>query len=92
MRKKSCLGPPANQAAHASLATLLSSGFGRVKSQIAISIREDPRKLPTGGPWHWRRSLSLTEQSHIVTLLELVIHLCMLIKVPSKDTAVVVTH
>ena len=64
-----------------------------VKSADAISIRgKDLLKLRTAlVPGHWEGDLlSGSRNSHIVTLVERHSRFAMLIKVPSKDTAVVV--
>src|SRR5271156_122553 len=59
----------------------------------AISIRERPAEVADRGvPGHWEGDLlSGSRNSHIVTLVERHSRFAMLIKVPSKDTAVVVT-
>ena len=59
----------------------------------AISIRERPAEgADRAVPGHWEGDLlSGSRNSHIVTLVERHSRFAMLIKVPSKDTAVVVT-
>ena len=59
----------------------------------AISIRERPAEVADRAvPGHWEGDLlSGSRNSHIVTLVERQSRFAMLIKVPSKDTAVVVT-
>jgi IS30 family transposase len=59
----------------------------------AISIRERPAEVADRAvPGHWEGDLlSGSRNSHIVTLVERHSRFAMLIKVPSKDTAVVVT-
>ena len=59
----------------------------------AISIRERPAEVADRAvPGHWEGDLlSGSQNSHIVTLVERHSRFAMLIKVPSKDTAVVVT-
>src|ERR1700674_2666751 len=59
----------------------------------AISIRERPAEVADRAvPGHWKGDLlSGSRNSHIVTLVERHSRFAMLIKVPSKDTAVVVT-
>jgi len=59
----------------------------------AISIRERPAEVEDRAvPGHWEGDLlSGSRNSHIVTLVERHSRFAMLIKVPSKDTAVVVT-
>ena len=59
----------------------------------AISIRERPAEVADRAvPGHWEGDLlSVSRNSHIVTLVERHSRFAMLIKVPSKDTAVVVT-
>jgi hypothetical protein len=69
--------------------------FKDSRGQIAdaISIRERPAEVEDRGvPGHWEGDLlSGSRNSHIVTLVERHSRFAMLIKVPSKDTAVVVT-
>ena len=59
----------------------------------AISIRERPAEVADRAvPGHWEGDLlSGSRNSHIVTLVERHSRFAMLIKVPSKDTTVVVT-
>jgi IS30 family transposase len=59
----------------------------------AISIRERPAEVADRAvPGHWEGDLlGGSRNSHIVTLVERHSRFAMLIKVPSKDTAVVVT-
>ncbi len=59
----------------------------------AISIRERPAEVADRAvPGHWEGDLlSGSRNSHMVTLVERHSRFAMLIKVPSKDTAVVVT-
>jgi IS30 family transposase len=59
----------------------------------AISIRERPAEAEDRAvPGHWEGDLlSGSKNSHMVTLVERHSRFAMLIKVPSKDTAVVVT-
>ena len=59
----------------------------------AISIRERPAEVEDRAvPGHWEGDLlSGSKNSHMVTLVERHSRFAMLIKVPSKDTAVVVT-
>jgi len=59
----------------------------------AISIQERPAEVAERAvPGHWEGDLlSGSRNSHIVTLVERHSRFAMLIKVPSKDTAVVVT-
>src|SRR5579862_582606 len=59
----------------------------------AISIRERPAEVEDRAvPGHWEGDLlSGPKNSHMVTLVERHSRFAMLIKVPSKDTAVVVT-
>jgi IS30 family transposase len=59
----------------------------------AISIKERPAEVEDRAvPGHWEGDLlSGSKNSHIVTLVERHSRFAMLIKVPSKDTAVVVT-
>ncbi len=59
----------------------------------AISIRERPAEVADRAvPGHWEGDLlSSSRNSHIVTFVERHSRFAMLIKVPSKDTAVVVT-
>src|SRR6202142_146984 len=65
-------------------------GHGRIID--AVSIRERPAEAEDRAiPGHWEGDLlSGGENSHMVTLVERHSHFLMLIKVPSKDTAVVV--
>ena len=69
--------------------------FKDSRSQIAdaISIRERPAEVEDRAvPGHWEGDLlSGSKNSHLVTLVERHSRFAMLIKVPSKDTAVVVT-
>ena len=69
--------------------------FKDSRGQIAdaISIRERPAEVEDRAvPGHWEGDLlSGSQNSHIVTLVERHSRFAMLIKVPSKDTAVVVT-
>ncbi len=69
--------------------------FKDSRGQIAdaISIRERPAEIEDRAvPGHWEGDLiSGTKNSHIATLVERHSRFTMLIKVPSKDTAVVVT-
>jgi IS30 family transposase len=69
--------------------------FNDSRGQIpnAISIRERPAEVADRAvPGHWEGDLlSGSRNSHIVTLVERHSRFAMLIKVPSKDTAVVVT-
>jgi IS30 family transposase len=64
----------------------------RVQIPNAISIRERPAEVADRAiPGHWEGDLlSGSRNSHIVTLVERHSRFAMLIKVPSKDTAVVV--
>jgi IS30 family transposase len=59
----------------------------------AISIKERPAEVEDRAvPGHWEGDLlSGSKNSHMVTLVERHSRFAMLIKVPSKDTAVVVT-
>jgi len=72
-----------------------SRTFKDSRGQIAdaISIRERPAEVEDRAvPGHWEGDLlSGSRNSHIVTLVERHSRFAMLIKVPSKDTAVVVT-
>ena len=65
----------------------------RGKIADAISIRERPAEVEDRAvPGHWEGDLlSGSRNSHIVTLVERHSRFAMLIKVPSKDTTVVVT-
>jgi IS30 family transposase len=65
----------------------------RGKIADAISIRERPAEAEDRAvPGHWEGDLlSGSRNSHIVTLVERHSRFAMLIKVPSKDTTVVVT-
>src|ERR1700689_2618154 len=69
--------------------------FKDSRGQIAdaISIRERPAEVEDRAvPGHWEGDLlSGSKNSHIVTLVERHSRFAMLIKVPSKDTTVVVT-
>ena len=69
--------------------------FKDARGQIAdaISIRERPAEVEDRAvPGHWEGDLlSGSKNSHMVTLVERHSRFAMLIKVPSKDTAVVVT-
>ena len=69
--------------------------FKDSRGQIAdaISIRERPAEAEDRAvPGHWEGDLlSGSKNSHMVTLVERHSRFAMLIKVPSKDTAVVVT-
>jgi IS30 family transposase len=69
--------------------------FKDSRGQIAdaISIRERPAEVEERAvPGHWEGDLlSGSKNSHMVTLVERHSRFAMLIKVPSKDTAVVVT-
>src|SRR5580700_1824403 len=69
--------------------------FQDSRGQIAdaISIRERPAEVEDRAvPGHWEGDLlSGSKNSHMVTLVERHSRFAMLIKVPSKDTAVVVT-
>ena len=71
-----------------------SSKSGHAKGQIveAISIRERPAEIEDRAvPGHWEGDLiSGTKNSHIVTLVERHSRYTTLIKVPSKETTVVV--
>ncbi len=71
-----------------------SSKSGHSKGQIveAISIRERPAEIEDRAiPGHWEGDLiSGTKNSHIVTLVERHSRFTTLIKVPSKETTVVV--
>src|SRR5271154_1600144 len=71
-----------------------SSKSGHSKGQIveAISIRERPAEIEDRAvPGHWEGDLiSGTKNSHIVTLVERYSRFTTLIKVPSKETTVVV--
>jgi IS30 family transposase len=71
-----------------------SSKSGHAKGQIveAISIRERPAEVEDRAvPGHWEGDLiSGTKNSHIVTLVERHSRFTTLIKVPSKETTVVV--
>ena len=71
-----------------------SSKSGHSKGQIvqAISIRERPAEVEDRAvPGHWEGDLiSGTKNSHIVTLVERYSRFTTLIKVPSKETTVVV--
>ncbi len=68
--------------------------FRDTRGQIvdAISIRERPAEVEDRAvPGHWEGDLlSRSRNSHIVTLVERHSRFTTLIKVPSKDTAVVV--
>jgi len=67
---------------------------GQPRGQIveAISIRERPAEIEDRAiPGHWEGDLlSGSKNSHIVTLVERHSRFTTLLKVPSKDTAVVV--
>ncbi len=69
--------------------------FKDARGQIAdaISIRERPAEVEDRAvPGHWEGDLlSGSKNSHMVTLVERHSRFAMLIKVPNKDTAVVVT-
>jgi IS30 family transposase len=69
--------------------------FKDSRGQIAdaVSIRERPAEVEDRAvPGHWEGDLlSGSKNSHMVTLVERHSRFAMLIKVPSKDTAVVVT-
>jgi IS30 family transposase len=71
-----------------------ASKSGHSKGQIveAISIRERPAEIEDRAiPGHWEGDLiSGTKNSHIVTLVERYSRFTTLIKVPSKETTVVV--
>jgi len=71
-----------------------SSKSGHAKGQIieAISIRERPAEIEDRAiPGHWEGDLiSGTKNSHIVTLVERHSRYTTLIKIPSKETTVVV--
>jgi IS30 family transposase len=71
-----------------------ASKSGHSKGQIveAISIRERPAEIEDRAiPGHWEGDLiSGTKNSHIVTLVERYSRFATLIKVPSKETTVVV--
>jgi IS30 family transposase len=71
-----------------------SSVHGHRSGQIvdAISIRERPAEIEDRAiPGHWEGDLlGGTKNSHIATLVERHSRFTMLVKVPSKDTAVVV--
>jgi len=68
------------------------SGQSRGQIVDAISIRERPAEIEDRAvPGHWEGDLiSGSKNSHMVTLVERHSRFAMLIKVPSKDTAVVV--
>ena len=76
-----------------SRALRVSSRTSRGQIADAISIRERPAEVEDRAvPGHWEGDLlSGSQNSHIVTLVERHSRFAMLIKVPSKDTAVVVT-
>jgi len=69
-----------------------ASGQSRGKIVDAISIRERPAEIEDRAvPGHWEGDLiSGSKNSHMVTLVERHSRFTTLIKVPSKDTAVVV--
>ena len=68
------------------------SGQSRGQIVDAISIRERPAEIEDRAiPGHWEGDLiSGTRNSHILTLVERHSRFTALVKVPSKDTAVVV--
>jgi len=70
---------------------IFNDSRGRIAD--AISIRERPAEVEDRAvPGHWEGDLlSGSNNSHMVTLVERHSRFAMLIKVPSKDTAVVVT-
>ena len=84
LRSKRCM----RRSRHATV-----SGKARGQMVDAISIRERPAEVEDRAvPGHWEGDLlSGSQNSHIVTLVERHSRFAMLIKVPSKDTAVVVT-
>ena len=68
------------------------SGHGSGQIVDAISIRERPAEIEDRAiPGHWEGDLlGGTNNSHIATLVERHSRFTALVKVPSKDTAVVV--
>jgi IS30 family transposase len=72
-----------------------SRAGGQSRGQIvdAVSIRERPAEIEDRAiPGHWEGDLlGGTRNSHIATLVERHSHFPLLVKVPSKDTATVVT-
>ena len=68
-------------------------GDSQGKIVDAISIRERPAKVEDRAiPGHWEGDLLRgARNSHVVTLVERSSRFCMLVKVPGKDTATVVT-
>src|ERR1700719_3153970 len=85
-------GAPAHSAADApSQGGTTKHGLGQIVD--AVSIRERPAEVEDrAAPGHWEGDLlSGTNNTHIATLVERHTRFAMLLKVPSKDTATVVS-
>jgi len=92
--KKELIGHLRSRRSHTSLrSTLVPADSPAVKSSDAISIRERPAEIEDRAiPGHWEGDLITgTKNSHIATLVERHSRFTTLVKVSSKDTAVVVS-
>src|SRR5437899_13543 len=87
------IGPPATPRCRRVRRSRHSVVRGQSRGQIvdAISIRERPAEIEDRAvPGHWEGDLLRgAGNSHVATLVERLSRFCMLVKVPSKDTAAV---